>query len=98
MGRRSRFDVEFKRQAVELVRSSMRPRNEIAASLGIADATLGRWMTAFNGNDDGEPPLNESERAELKALRRERAEWVMERDILKKAMAWVCHVRASSPV
>ncbi|MFN0027525.1 MAG: transposase [Acidimicrobiales bacterium] len=53
MGRRSRFECEFKRQAVELVRLSMRTRNEIAASLGIADATLGRWMTAFSGNDDG---------------------------------------------
>lgn len=88
MGRRSRFDAEFKSQAVGLVRSSDRPRCEIAASLGISDTTLGRWMSDAIESGDGEPSLNESERAELRALRKERAEWQLEREILKKAMAW----------
>jgi transposase len=89
MGRRSRFDGEFRAQAVELARRSSRPRYQIAAELGVSDTTLAKWMTkscdSSNGDDDG---LSVSERAELEALRKERAEWVLEREILKKFVAW----------
>jgi transposase len=73
---------------VELARRSSRPRYQIATELGVSDTTLGKWMTELcdsNGDDDG---LSVSERAELEALRRERAEWVLEREILKKFVAW----------
>ena len=88
MEKRPRFDREFKSQAVGLVRSSVRPRCEIAASLGVSSTTLGRWMSEMVEPEGGEAPLSESERAELRALRKERAEWAIEREILKKAMAW----------
>ena len=44
--RRSRrqFTAEFKRDAVDLVRSSDRPIAEIARDLGIYDSTLGNWV------------------------------------------------------
>jgi transposase len=38
---RRQFTAEFKRDAVELVRSSGRPIAEIARELGIYDSTLG---------------------------------------------------------
>ena len=43
--RRSRreFSPEFKRDAVELVRSSGRPIAEVAEELGLYDSTLGNW-------------------------------------------------------
>ena len=40
---RRRFTAEFKRDAVELVRTSGRPIAEIARELGIYDSTLGNW-------------------------------------------------------
>ena len=89
MGRRSRFDVEFRAQAVDLARRSSRPRYQIAGELGVSDATLSKWMTeACDSNGDNDDGLSVSERAELAALRKERAEWVLEREILKKFVAW----------
>jgi transposase-like protein len=41
---RRRFTAEFKRDAVELVRTSGRPIAEIARELGIYDSTLGNWV------------------------------------------------------
>ena len=44
MGRPSKYPEEFRREAVELVKSSDRPRVEIARSLGISDSTLSNWV------------------------------------------------------
>jgi Transposase len=41
---RRQFTAEFKRDAVDLVRSSDRPIAEIARELGIYDSTLGNWV------------------------------------------------------
>jgi transposase len=41
---RRQFTPEFKRDAVELVRTSGRPIAEIARELGIYDSTLGNWV------------------------------------------------------
>jgi transposase len=41
---RRQFIAEFKRDAVDLVRSSDRPIAEIARELGIYNATLGNWV------------------------------------------------------
>jgi transposase len=42
--RRRQFTAEFKRDAVELVRTTGRPIAHIAAELGIYDSTLGAWV------------------------------------------------------
>ena len=42
--RRRQFTAEFKRDAVELVRTTGRPIAHIAADLGIYDSTLGAWV------------------------------------------------------
>jgi transposase-like protein len=41
---RREFTTEFKRDAVELVRTSGRPIAHIARDLGIYDSTLGNWV------------------------------------------------------
>ena len=46
MGRPSKYPDEFRREAVELVRSSGRSMADVARSLGISDATLGNWVIA----------------------------------------------------
>lgn len=90
MGKRqSRFDEGFRAQAVELVRRSSRPRYQVAAELGVSDTTLGKWMNE-QSSMGAEEPLTGSERKELEQLRKEKREWVVEREILKKATAfWV---------
>jgi len=89
MGRRTKFDDEFRLHAVEMAQVAGRPRYEVAADLGISDTTLAKWMAKSKGGD-GEKPLTVSERLELEQLRGEKRQWVMERDILKKSMAfWV---------
>jgi transposase len=89
------FDAEFRARACQLARSSSKPRSQIAADLGVSDATLYKWMAKANtpkpaASDGDDEPLTPSERAELKRLRKAQHEWEMEREILKKATAfWV---------
>jgi transposase len=90
--RRSRrqFTAEFKRDAVELVRTSGRPIAQIARELGIYDSTLGNWVRQDRidrGEQDG---LSSDEQARLRALERDNARLRMERDLLKRTVAfWV---------
>lgn len=91
MGRPSKYPPEFRREAIELVKSSGRPRVEIARSLGISDSTLANWMAddrnaaARAADPDG---LSESERDELRRLRKENVELRTDREILRKAAAY----------
>ena len=87
---RRRFSDEFKRDAVEIVRSSGKPIAEVARELGIYDSTLGNWVKQ-DAIDRGEREgLTSDERTELAELRRENARLRMERELLKRAVAfWV---------
>ncbi len=70
---RRQFTPEFKRVAVELVRTSGRPIAEIARELGVYDSTLG---TGSSRTAD--------ERARLHQLERDDARLRMERDLRKR--------------
>jgi transposase-like protein len=87
---RRQFAAEFKRDAVELVRTSGRPIAEIARELGIYDSTLGNWVRQDRidrGEQDG---LTSDEQTRLRELERENARLRMERDLLKRTVAfWV---------
>ena len=47
MGRPSKYPEEFRREAVELYRSSDRARCRVAESLGISDGSLAAWVKEF---------------------------------------------------
>jgi transposase len=87
MGRPSKYPEEFRREAVALVRSSERPRAEVAKSLGISDGALAAWVRAAE-RDDAPAALDASEREELARLRKENADLRMDREILRKAAAY----------
>jgi len=88
MGRPAKFDAEFRAHAVEMARVSGRPRCHVARDLGVSDTTLSKWMNI--DNDKNNDRLTVSEREELEQLRKEKRQWIMEREILKKSMAfWV---------
>ena len=80
----SRYPDEFRREAVELYRSSDRPRCRVAESLGISDGSLAAWVAEFDPCD-APGALNDDERAELARLRKELAEVKQDREILRKA-------------
>ena len=84
--RRNRYSAEFKAEAVRLVRGATEPLSKVAQDLGIVPETLRLWVHA--ARPAAEVPLTDSERGELKRLRREVRELRMERDILKKATAF----------
>ena len=87
---RRQFTAEFKRDAVELVRSTGRPIAEIARELGIYDSTLGNWVRQDRIDRGEQEGLSSEERARLQDLERENARLRMERDLLKRTVAfWV---------
>lgn len=87
---RRRFSDEFKRDAVELVRASGASIAEVARELGINDTTLGNWVRQAEIDDGHRDGLTTDERARLRDLERENARLRMERELLKRAVAfWV---------
>lgn len=91
MDTRRKFDAEFREGAVRIVRETGKPIARVARELGMNDGTLGNWVRLDDrARDGGDGRLNESERDELKRLRKENAELAMQRDVLKRSVAlWV---------
>ena len=83
---RRSFTPEFKQDAVDLCRRSGKSECQVARELGIPQPTLNRWMRQVAGMAPGSNSFLATE--ELKVLRREVAQLRMERDILKKAVAF----------
>jgi len=87
---RRKFSDEFKRDAVEIVTSSGKPIAQVARGLGIYDSTLGNWVKQDEINRGVRDGVTTAEREEMVALRRENAHLRMERELLKRAVAfWV---------
>jgi transposase len=88
--RRRQFTEEFKRDAVDLVRTTGRPIAQIAHELGIYDSTLGNWVRQDRIDRGEREGLTTDERARLARLEAENAKLRMERDLLKRTVAfWV---------
>jgi transposase len=83
---RRAYAPEFRRRAVELVRSSGRSIPQIADELGVSPQSLRNWVRQRE-LDRGERSdgLTSDEREELRRLRRENRRLVQEREILKAA-------------
>ena len=90
---RPQYTKEFREQAVQLVLTQQVTIPEAARRLSMAGNTLKNWVgRARRGQlatlGENRRPVTELE-AELSRLTRDRAEARMERDILKKATAYV---------
>lgn len=91
MGRPSKYPDQFRRDALELVKSSGRSTAEVARSLDIAQGTLWNWVRASRENEArSEDPesLSESERDELRRLRKRVIELETDTEILRRAAAY----------
>jgi transposase len=89
MEKRRKYSAEYKREAVELARSSEVSISQVARELGINSNMLGRWCReqeatgrkAFQGQGK---PRDE----EMAGLKRELARVKKERDFLQEAAAF----------
>ena len=90
---RRQYDLEFKRNAVELCRTSGRPVSQVANDLGINRSILRRWQRELASHGDrafpgtGKLMMGTDQEEEIRRLKKELAIAQEERDILKKAMA-----------
>jgi len=82
------YPPEFRREAVELARSSGKPIAQIARDLGVSSQTLHTWIKQADVDAGKREGLSTEEREELRRLRRENRTLVQEREILKKAAAF----------
>ena len=90
---RARYTLEFKLEAVRLVKSGQ-SLSAVAQTLGMSSQTLHNWVKAKEqGKLDGPgaKPVS-AEQMEIARLRAENARLRMERDILGKATAYFAKV------
>ena len=72
------------------VRTTGRPIAQIARELGIYDSTLGNWVRQDRIDRGEHEGLTSDERARLRELEAENTKLRMERDLLKRTVAfWV---------
>jgi transposase len=88
--RPSKYPEQFRRDAVELVRSSGRSLREVGKELGVNHETLRNWVNAARQAEAGrrggaEESISGDEREELRRLRKKVAELELEKEILRKA-------------
>ena len=82
------YSKEFRREAVELLRSSGRSVPQLARELGVSPQSLRNWASQLAVDEGRAPGLSSDEREELRRLRREVKTLTEEREILKKAAAF----------
>ena len=88
---RRSFDKEFKQSAVKMVIGSERSVKQIASDLGISENSLFNWKKKYLENTKDAFPGKGHQKPEQEELRKkdkEIATLKMERDILKKALAF----------
>jgi transposase len=79
------YTEEFKRETVELIKSSGKSQAQIARELGISDQNISRWWREYGEIDTLDESQTVSKEA-YKALQAELRRVTEERDILKKAL------------
>ena len=89
-GRPSKFPPEFRRDAVAMVLDEGRSIADVGRATGVNPGTLGNWVGLERVERGEREGLTGDEKAELAELRAEVAQLRMERDLLKRSMAfWV---------
>ncbi len=85
-----KYDKEFKKNAVDLIINGGKTVAEVARNLGMKPNLLHRWKKEYLGDAEncypGKGHLKPLEE-ENRRLKKELSDAIMERDILKKALA-----------
>ena len=87
MGRRKKYDRDFKINAIRLYEESGMKLRDLEKELGIGAGCISHWKKEFEENSETVFPGNGSPRdKEIARLKRENEILKQERDILKKAL------------
>jgi transposase len=84
-----KHDLEFKKQAVQLLMTSGRPVAQVARELGIEAWQLRDWRKRLQPELAKQPETLEALRLRLAELERENVQLRQQRDILKKTLGIV---------
>ena len=79
------YPLEFRREAVGLLKRSGKSVPQLAAELGVSPQSLRNWARQIDVDEGRADGLTSDEREELRRLRREVRTLTEEREILKKA-------------
>lgn len=91
MTKRTQYSREFKVEAVRLVTDQSYPVAQVARDLNLHENLLRKWVreSAMTAHQKESPSKDTaSQQAEINRLKKELAKLTMERDIMKKAMAY----------
>jgi transposase len=79
------YPLEFRQEAVALLRRSGKSVPQLASELGVSPQSLRNWARQIDIDEGRRDGLSSDEREELRRLRREVRTLTEEREILKKA-------------
>ena len=91
--RRRTYPKEFRKGAAALIIDQKRTVADVAEELSLVEQTLGNWVRQEKIDRGEREGLSTEEREELGRLKREVKRLTMERDLLKRSVAfWVKEV------
>ncbi len=92
MGRRSKYDSEFKRNAIALANEDGRKASEVEKSLGLSQGHILKWKKQLNKEGDLAFPGNgiealTPEQKKIRDLEKQVKDLEMDKEILKKVIS-----------
>lgn len=94
---RRSFSKEFKAEVVELVRQPGNTIAGVARDLELTESAVREWVRQADVDEGRRDGLTTAEREELSRLRRENRTLREERDLLKRATAFMSNPRLCRP-